>query len=207
MLKLESNLKLNNKGMSLVELIVVMAIMVVLASGSVIGLSLLINSEAKQAAYKFNAELNELKTGTMTRAGEVLYLRYVSDTQVSDTEGADKPGFYAEKAIATIDNKPVVKWDYDDHEYTSIGSGKISITAAFADGSTFEVKGTDALRIEYNRRTGVLEVAQTGTSAALKSADADFSAAGTLKSIQFVGGQHVYEIDFEANGKHTLKKN
>ena len=55
----------NNYGYSLVELIIVMAIIIVLAATATISYTMIHSAKAKDAAIKLNSELNELKTRSM----------------------------------------------------------------------------------------------------------------------------------------------
>ena len=60
----------NNKGFSLVELIVIIAIMAIVTGGAVLSISMATGSEARKVFQKIDAELNEVKTESMTRYGE-----------------------------------------------------------------------------------------------------------------------------------------
>lgn len=60
--------KLNNKGYSLVELIIVIAIIVVFSAAALITMSVMHNAKAKEAAITFDSEISELIHNSKNRA-------------------------------------------------------------------------------------------------------------------------------------------
>ncbi len=191
--------KTDNRGLSLVELIVVIAIMVVLVAGGGIGIVFLTGAEAKQASKKFDAELNDVKTGNLAKAGEVLELTYFGDADVDEEMGIDRPGYYAIKDSYTIMNTAAgsdIKvslagtdgsGNFLDREYSFVGNSRVEIQAVYTDGSTKNPK-TDAVEIEFSRKDGSLQ-----------------GAAEELSYITFKSGSKTYAITFEkVTGTHTL---
>lgn len=61
--------KQNNCGFTLVELIVVIAIMTIMVGGTIIGISVLASGNARKASNTLNSSLNELRTNTMSMQG------------------------------------------------------------------------------------------------------------------------------------------
>lgn len=204
-----------NSGFSLVELIVVIAIMAVMIGGGVITMRMLIGAEAKQGAKKMEAQLNDIKTGAMSRAGEYMIVRYI---EVSDSNkdalakaGIDKSGFYAEKRATTITNADTIVVDYSsDAEYSRIGSKKMAmkVNDSFIIGGASGL--TKAIRIEYNRANGSLKSVQTGTVSGTGLSDT-FSGDSDIKLDNIVfqsaaGTGRAYKIEFDAvTGKHTME--
>lgn len=191
--------KTDNRGLSLVELIVVMAIMMVLLAAGVIGIAFLTGAQAKQAAKKFDAELNDVKTGNLAKAGEVLELTYFSETDVDEEMGIDRPGYYAVKDSYTIMNTSAgsdIKvslagtdgsGNFLDREYSYLADGRVEIAAVYSDGSTKNPK-TDAVNIEFSRKDGSLQ------------GDSE-----ELSYITFKSGSKTYGITFEkVTGTHNL---
>ena len=149
----------DNRGLSLLELIVVIAIMAVLIGAAGFGLSLLVGTEARQAVYKMEAQLNDTKTGTLTKAGEDLVVRYIDVSSNADDwalKGVDKSGYYADKCLYTIImNAPGsnMKQQYSDkHEYSYIGAKKVDIDVFLSSGQV-KIDSTNAIRIRFKRRT------------------------------------------------------
>lgn len=201
-----------NSGFSLVELIVVIAIMAVMIGGGVITMRMLIGAEAKQTCKKMEAQLNDIKTGAMSRAGEYMIVRYIevndSNKDAMAKAGIDKSGYYAEKRATTITNAENIVVDYStDAEYSRIGSKKVAI---IANGS-FSVDSssiTNALRIEYNRADGTLKNVQTGSVSGTGLADTFSGSDIELEKLEFqasgVGRKYVISFD-KVTGKHTIE--
>ena len=100
----------DNRGLSIVELVIVIAIIAVMLTGAVISVSLLFGTEAKQAAAKTEAQLNNIKTEAMSRYSEYMVIRYISEEDPD--KGVDKPGYYAIKTAYTIDNAADIPGEY-----------------------------------------------------------------------------------------------
>lgn len=204
---LKSRYQLNNKGLSLVELIVVIAIMAVMLGAGGFTLSMLSSAEAKQGIQKMVAQLNDVKTGTMTKASEELVVRYIevtdSNKEAWTKVGVDKTGYYADKCIYTIMNKPgSVKTPYNDkHEYSFICSGKVEIKV----NGTYKLEKADstAVRLTFNRRTGELEPVETGS---ISSDTFSGSPAGEIKNMTFKCGLRTYTLTFDAKaGRYEIE--
>lgn len=210
----------NDKGMSLVELIVVIAIMAVMIGVVGFSVNLLIGAEARQAANKMDAELNDIKTGAMSRASEYMIVRYIEVTSGNESDyaklGVDRSGYYAEKHVATIDNKDTIsgstiKLDYGGQEYTRLGSKKVRIMLGDKDsGTQLADDGSLAFKIEYERSTGMLKDVEIGTvsSSGENVVDVAFTSGSSeaLTDMYFISGLRTYHIKFDAGtGKHSIE--
>ncbi len=194
-----SSLK-NNRGLSLIELIVVIAIMAVLIGAAGFGLSLLVGTEARQAVYKMEAQLNDTKTGTLTKAGEDLVVRYIDVSSNADDwalKGVDKSGYYADKCLYTIImNTPGsnMKQQYSDkHEYSYIGAKKVDIDVFLSSGQV-KIDSTNAIRIRFKRDSGEIEDVEVGSVNAADEFTA--SSTGKIDRIEFKAGLRKYVIKF-----------
>lgn len=206
------NKSTDNRGISLIELIVVIAIMSVLIGAGAISLVMLTGAEAKQAANRFDAELNDVKTGNLAKAGEVVELTYIDIESLSDADkaakaamGIDKSGYYSVKDSYTIMNTapgsklsvplagtsdpshPDDKTKYNDREYSYVGKGRVIITAVYSDGTSVDAK-TSPVDIQFSRKDGRLE-----------------GASANLDKITFSSGRKTFTITFEKEtGTHKL---
>lgn len=119
-------MRTNNRGFSLVELIVIMAIMTVAVGAITLSVSLITGSEAKKAARKTDSILNEVKTGAMSRFDEDFTITYKLANTASTGSGAsgdfDKDGFYAVKKVTTL-----------TYSGTASGGGADSVREVFPD--------------------------------------------------------------------------
>lgn len=193
-----------NSGLTLVELIVVVAIIAIMAGSGGFGLSLMIGAEARRAASNMDIQLNDIKTGTMTRAGETVVLRYIEESDDSKEAGVDKDGYYLVKTVSTIMNTKEVKEAYTDPEYCFIGNGRVKIVGIA--GGEIKTDGTNGIQFEYNRRTGVLDGVKAVTVAGTDY-DATVTEGGeiTLSEMTFTSGYRTYTIKFDSvTGRHEL---
>ena len=200
--------KSNDKGFSLVELIVVIAIMAVLLGVLTLSLSLLMGTEAKQACSKMDGQLNEVKTSAMSRYDETLKLKYFTkaetDAETGANDGIDKAGYYVIKEMTTL-HKPDGSEAATDitrvigSESRRIGSNRAMITVNHGGVSsvvkTESLTGVSEVVITYDRATG-----------AIKSVTLDGVDGGELQSIDFEAGTRKYTIAFETlTGKHWIE--
>lgn len=134
----------NNKGFSLVELVVIMAIMVVSVGATALSLRLLTGQEAKQCANKFSADLEESKTSSMARFGQSITFGYLDkDTDPDDT--ITKSGFYSTKTIYYMTKdanglpKQVSTTGTSEHRY--LGSSNVTVEIGYATVKADETGG------------------------------------------------------------------
>ncbi len=186
--------KQNNKGLSIVEMIVVIAIMSVMLGIIGYSISMLFSAEARQAANKTVASLNDAKTGAMSRGGEYMVIAY--EPSVDEKKGIDKAGYYACKKIYYIDNDaPSIIKDspQSGDEYSKIGSKKVTITI---NGTDID-KDTQQIVFRFDRVTGELKSAKVidltdDAASAAKSDVVDFS------EIVFKSGLREYKVKIES---------
>lgn len=202
----------DNRGLSLVELIVVIAIMAVMLVAGGFTIAMLTGAEAKQAANKLSAQLNDAKTGAMSRAAEELELKFIGSSDLSSYDGLHKTGFYAIKTVKTI-SKSSTEEQYTvtvtkdgtsggeaDTESDRIASGKVKITLTLdgtakvltGAGGTGDVSG---VIISYDRGTGKLN----------KVKDSAGNPLGELEKITFECGSKKIDMEFQSDsGMHTI---
>ena len=189
----------DNKGFSLIELIIVIAILAVFLGAGAFGMGLLTGAEAKQAANKFSSEINDVKTGNLARASEVLTLTHFAEADVDATKGIDRAGYYVIKDSYTIMNTAPdadikvslagkdPSGSFLDREYSYLGNSRVEIAAVYTDGTSVDPK-TSAVEIEFSRKDGSL-----------------INASATLDYITFKSGTRVFGIDFEpGTGTHNF---
>lgn len=208
-----SDVKKNNKGFSLVELIVIAAIMTVTVGAVSLSISLISGSEAKEAARKFNAQIDEARTGSMSRYDEDITIKYME----KDTDsGIDTAGFYTVKELTTIEHDTSKRTDPSDttligsyktkvigSEHRYLSRDRVNITVVYDTGSgldTFSVKpdttGQD-FTLKFNRTTGLLKEFIIGGTT---------YDASKLDSIHFESGIREFKISFvQETGKHQIE--
>ena len=214
-------------GFSLVELIVIIAIMVVLIGAGGFSISMLVGAQAKEVANKLVAELNDAKTGTLTRADEDVVIRYIevpdSDKETYAKLGIDKSGYYADKCVYTIMNNVDSDNDMstgkgistvlDEHEYTYLGAKKVVITVSDENSKTHTLTsyGNDSIKIGFQRSTGAFDDLQVGTFKANgNNAVGEFASSGdeygAPSEIYITAGLKTYTIKCEPKtGKMSIE--
>lgn len=144
--------KLNNRGVTFVELVVVIAILAVMAASMAYGVSLLINADAKKASKNMYSQISDLRNQTLSQTGtwygeikrESAKGQYVFTTYRVDNEGNTN-----QVSRETLGSKITI---------TAKGSGEMVIT------------DTDSVLIYFNAGTGTVKNVKSGvTGAELRS--------------------------------------
>lgn len=219
-----SKMKTNNKGFSLIELVVVVAIMALMVGVMSLSMSLLFGTEAHSAAEKISAQLSEVKTGSMSRYSEDVTVTYVSDPSVYDW--ADKEGYYVIKQMKTLVMDPTGKSNPSDAtlvgspketalgmEHRYICNDKVSMVFTYNDGSDdvdvdILADGATGFTIEYDRSTGLFKnIAYNSTVQADGSASGTLVTGGYPVTLEVKSGVKTYYIDFiKETGKQTVRQ-
>jgi len=168
----------NNKGFSLIEFIVVIAIMSITVGALSLSVSILTGSEAKKAFQKMEAVLDEARTGSMTRFNETLTISYLTgdasydvatDTIVSSGD-VDSDGYYAvltmyaiKAAYSDAEKKhPVLDGSIEmaNKEYRRLADGRAKLAIECVDSTgvhKYEIgdSSSDYIKFEFDRSTGL----------------------------------------------------
>ncbi len=186
-------MKKNNKGLSLVELIVVIALMAVLIGLTTLSISLLFGTQAKACAQNVSGMLNETKTGCMSRYDETMTLSYRPKTDPDEAIISD--GYYSENFVSTIGSN-AQEMPVGDSQIRKMGTSRVVITVYLTDGSSFELGQTEKITISFKRASGAFDkVVVNGTE---KDAYID--------KMTFQSGLRTFTITMvPETGKHTLQ--
>lgn len=173
-------------GFTLVEMIVVIAIMAILAGVAAGSLSLITAGNAKKCSARFNGALNEAQVQTMSlKDPSYLYLYRESSGKVM---------------VATSNEKCDSRSDFDtkaaNMKTREVGDKAITVKFTFAaDGvsTTSDVEKTlgddQMLRIVYRKDNGAYDVAESG----------QFGSGGRL------GNLFIKEVKFSGKGRYKVK--
>lgn len=204
----------NNKGFSLVELIVIMAIMAMSIGAVSLSVSLVTGSEAKKAFEKIEAQLDEVKTGSMSRFDETLEIKFLTadaDYDESDLSGYNqsKDGFYAVKEMKTLSANATAEPGHYTPTDVSLGTEQVYLADKRVEMS-IEVKdpvsgaivehaisGESAgVKFSFERATG-LYGSVTGTD------DEGNAFTGEPVSLSAKSGMKTYKMKFiKETGRH-----
>ncbi|MDD2970348.1 MAG: prepilin-type N-terminal cleavage/methylation domain-containing protein [Lachnospiraceae bacterium] len=182
----------NNKGYSLIELIVVifiMSIMIVLVS---LGLRSIFSLDAKECAYDLNACLKETKADALSKdyqelklyknaAGEV----YADFVVYHYQEDASHPGQFAPDLASEV-KKSVL-----------IGKQSVTVKFYFSDGTNISLDpATHSVALGFNRSSGSFTKAKID----------DIQSTAYCNLIEVSRGSKTYSIKLSpATGNHSVK--
>jgi len=164
---------LGNRGLTLVELLIVIAIMVILTGGVLSGFGILHNGRVKEAAYGINDYILELRMKSMSVAADGFNLSIKKGTdgyalELNKKEGED------EVLIKSLELSPQVVADFNDIEIENavitmdkstgavktitINDEEVDLTAGLESGKFKFVSGgrERSLTLYYN--TGKTEI-------------------------------------------------
>ena len=190
--------KWNEKGFSLVELIIVIAIMAVVIGTVVFSVSMVFSANAKTCCNNLQRAIADCKVTTMGKSEARLVLYRGSDNQIYCQM------YYNEAVIENdAEGNPKVKKDDDgnvimkavpaNEEPQKIGGKRVVVTYIDTEGNEHQDLPTDA--IDVNKR---LTIAFDRSSGSFKNAP---------KSMEIIGGNRHYHLEFnELTGKVTVKQ-
>ena len=144
------------RGFSLVELIVVVAIMAVMLGFFITGIGRLSGAAAKQCARQIKAELGQVRIATMGKKDiSVKIYRNPSDGCYYMTETSTEVGSNFATTTYTTDPE-------------KIGSNRVSVkyVKEYLNGSTSgltELSGSSSIEVRFKRTTGGLDYVTNGT--------------------------------------------
>ena len=126
----------SNKGVTLLELMVVVVIIGVLAGVAGVSISTIGAASAKKAAVQLNSYLSTVRTKCMTRAGSPSAVIYVEDGEVKGTyyEYKDEDNEYSETDVIT-DKR---------------------VTVTYSNGTDLPTTEENGLEMKFARSTGKL---------------------------------------------------
>ena len=130
----------NNKGLTLVELIVVVAIMGIVSIGGISGINLIYSTSAKETSSKLNSALNRARTEAMSRSQASL------DIYEQDSE------YYVKFKINGAEEAPI-----------RVGTSRVNVSYTDTQGNTKKLTAPNSLKIEFDRETGAFKPLDSGS--------------------------------------------
>jgi len=182
----------NNAGFSLVELVVVIAIMAVLVGVIAIGYNSITGTDARECMSDLNAYLSETKTGTLGKDYQELKL-------YATTDGEKRVDFVIYQYVADPAAPGAVLPDMVPNisRTETIGKKSVEITCTFSDGNVIAINPAgDTVTLAFNRASGAFVAAKIN--------DTQTTAYCTL--IQVTKGSKVYTMELiPTTGKHRMQ--
>lgn len=190
--------KWNEKGFSLVELIIVIAIMAVVIGTVAFSVSMVFSANAKTCCNNLQRAIADCKVTTMGKSEAWLVLYRGSDNQIYCQM------YYNEAVIENdAEGNPKVKKDDDgnvimkavpaNEEPQTIGGKRVVVTYIDTEGNEHQDLPTDAIDVDKR-----LTIAFDRSSGSFKNAP---------KSMEIIGGNRHYHLEFnELTGKVAVKQ-
>lgn len=193
-------MKNNNKGFSLIELIVVIAIMSIMVGFLVVSLSTVFGTKARECAEKVSAKIDSVKTGSVSLYNETMILQYHDDSE----DGYSSDGFYTDCCVYTID-KNANSVAASEPEIRKVGAPNVGIKVYTSDGNSFDLDSSTGITISFDRSTGAFKPAMTHDGTGILDASNN---PVYFEKITFSAGGRTYKIEMvPETGKHSVGRN
>lgn len=145
-MKLMKQRKIDNRGFSLVELIVVIAIMAIAVGTLTLSVSMVTGAESKKAFQKLESLIDETRTGAMSRFDQQLTVCYKSKDASYD--GTDVTGEYDADGFYGIMNMTTLKAEVDTSDPEGDKHPKATPISVSEDESRLLCKDNVQLSVE-----------------------------------------------------------
>ncbi len=175
---------INNKGITLIELIIVVSILSIMTGIVGLSISIVSSADTTNTAERIDQLLERVKSETMSKANSS-YLVVYKDLS------ADNPGYYA--GITTSPDTFVKNTDRDEN----IGSLRINIEYVISSSST-KIEN-QKIFLTFNRSSGAFEQAQ------IQHASEAPSEIGLISEIKITGGKAISIMLVSDTGNHYIE--
>lgn len=195
----------DNKGFSLVELVIVVAILAILGGFVFVGLGLLTGQYARECANDISAALGKEKNYSLTRSATVdCYMELVYDAD----DGYHVRYYQPKNAIVKGDN-PSSDWVLAGDE--KVGSKRVYVNCDFTDNSSTVIRDGQSVIFIYDRVSGALKASAQSDGITIGIDDAVRSAIESDTAVKCnkitIDYGRTYEITlYPATGKHELAR-
>ncbi len=184
--------KLNQRGFTLVEMIITIAIMAIIATVTVGATGYINSGKTKKASNKLNSKLTFIQTETMTKKGDTnLYIYKKSDGIYICTVNASSGDFTSRTELDTYLGSHDIESKLCDSKVTLTGE-----TTGGAAATPLELNENNMLKIGYSKSTGAFTYSNNGST----------SAAEFYNRIEMSGKQTFHIRMIQATGKHYIEE-
>ena len=135
--------KQDNRGMSLVEIIIVVAIMSIFIGTVGYGLSMISGKPAEECGQKLLSALQHTRTITMGK----------KDTTITIFMDAEERIAVKEVAVKLLENDGNTT---TEERESVVGAKGVAVICTMSDGSTVNITGTNMVELKFDRGSGAL---------------------------------------------------
>lgn len=140
---MERKIDKNNKGMSLIEIIIVVAILSAMIGITGFGISMISGKPAEECAQKFCSTIQHARTMTMGKSKMSIVLCRDSNGMLSAKEVSEK----------VLDNDGNME---TEERVNVVGEKDVTVNCYLTDGSSIEITGTNTLEFIFDRGSGAI---------------------------------------------------
>ena len=133
---------MNNKGFSLIELIVIIAIMGVLVGGASLGIGLVFSKDAMKCATRLNDSIYDARANSMYKAGEFKL--------IIDNSGSANTATISQTDLTPVTSDTVYLDGVDSGKKTTISARFVTVTEAVPEETDLRLP----LTLTFDKATG-----------------------------------------------------
>lgn len=163
----------NNKGLSLIEIIIVVAILSAMVGMTGYGISMISGKPAQECAQKLYSTVQHARTMTMGKSKTSIILGRDSNGMVSVKEVSEK----------VLDNDGNLQTEERENV---VGAKDVTVICYMTDGSSMEITGSNTMELIFDRGSGAIRTTKVNGVVSAHCIKITVAKANKLKEIIIV---------------------
>lgn len=185
-----ADLRRNDRGFSLIEMIVVVLIIAIAAGAAIMSLSVALRANTTRAATELSSVISEARLEAMSRPSGSVELRVYQ----SSSDGKFYVDIVMEKAGKANTTGTSSGGSEKLIESKAVASGSVSLSAydsSAANGRSAEIKGNSSAVIKFDKSSGRLSSFEVGTGSGYDSIVISGAKTSTVRIAKMTGRSYV----------------